>query len=154
MTRPPVSRKKFTDLWCNTTLPSSELSRIFGRGQNHIYVMAKAWGLPDRKQLRHCFPRKIDRGQHFEIGRMWDAGVLIREIAAHFGVSTVSMRRLMREIGKPPRKQGGRAAMTLAEYLQARAIDEMRADAREVKAQWALAEMVDHNATSNGRWAA
>ena len=151
--RPPVSRKKFADMWCNTTIPASELARIFNRRQNHIYVMAKAWGLPDRKQLRHSFPRKVSRDDHAAIGKMWDAGVLGREIAAHFGVSDVSMRRIFREIGKPPRKQGFRPIMTLAEYFQADAIAKMRSDAVSVKAQWQLAEMVD-GAARTGRWAA
>jgi hypothetical protein len=141
----PINRRKFTDIWCNTSMPARDMAVLFDRGPNHIYVMARRWNLPPRTHLKHKWPRKLGRENHPLIGQMWDAGVLGREMAEYFGLSTVSMRRIFRDLGKPPRPQGFRAKMTLADFLTGRIVQAMARDAEHAALRMRVAGMADRN---------
>lgn len=142
----PISRRKFTDIWCNTDMPAREMAAIFDRGPNYIYVLARRWNLPPRAHLKHKWPRKISPAGHQIIGQMWDAGVLGSEMAAHFGVSTTSMRKIFRDLGKPPRPLGFQPMMTLDEFLQSCLAKVMKADADRAKVRMRVLGMTERPA--------
>lgn len=100
-------------VWLDPALSTAEAAAQVGLARSNLWRRAKALGLP---------PRKV--GNQFAItddarfASMWRAGVLGREIAAHFGVHYTVVRATARRLGLSPRPLGSRPALTLPDFAQ------------------------------------
>lgn len=111
-----VSHAEFLRLWNDPTLTTAEIGRRLGCHQSAVCKRAAARGLPERGCLARI---KIHDEALFR--EMWDAGVQIADMAAHFKVSPSNIKRACKRFGVTPRGKGDwRRAKTLSQFLQDR----------------------------------
>lgn len=112
-------------VWLDPALSTAEAAAQVGLTRSNLWRRAKGLGLPPRK-VGNQF-RIIDRAR---FAAMWRAGVLGREIAAHFGACYTVVRATARRLGLPPRALGSRPAITMREFAQVELGERMAEEAR------------------------
>lgn len=116
-----TSHAEFLRLWNDMTLTTEEIGRRLQITQTNVCKRAKARGLPPRGQ-----------GVKFSISdtglfrEMWEAGVMIEDMARHFGVFPTTIKRTRRRLGLQGRKRGGNpVSLTLEQFLHDRLARQM-----------------------------
>ena len=143
-----MTNAEFRRLWLDESIAVGQIGALLGISQQAVSSRADRRGLPPRRMGP---PPTITDDALF--CAMWAAGVANLEMAQHFGIHERTVRNHVKRLGLARRTGGNNHGITSRQFIQDRALAQMRADAAEVKAQWRLAEMVDGSATS-GRWAA
>lgn len=143
-----VSEAEFRRMWRDKSMTLRQVGEALGITQAAVSARAGTRGLPPRAMG----PVPIITDSRL-FKAMWAAGVHNDDIARAFGVNEKTVRNHAKRIGLQ-RKAGGRGqGITAAQFAEARIAAIMAAGAQEIRAQWALAEMVDGKANT-GRWAA
>lgn len=116
-----TSHAEFLRLWNDMTLTTEEIGRRLGIHQTNVCVRAKSRGLPPRGQgVKHRI-RDTDLFRE-----MWEAGVMVDDMAAHFKVFTSTIGRTRRRLGLQGRKRGGNpVSLTLEQFLHDRLARQM-----------------------------
>lgn len=130
-------------VWLDLSLNGAQAAARLGLARVNLQKRAKALGLPPRPKGRRRVMQDADL-----FGRMWAAGVSLREMAAHFGCHPLSVSQRARDDGLTMRKAGGgQVGQTVAGFFaaeaEARLARDLAAAARAEQAALALAEMVD-----------
>lgn len=144
-----VSSAEFRALWCDLSLTCTEIGARLGITQAAVSARAQMRDLPPRP---YGPVPLISNNAGF--AKMWAAGVHGREMAKAFGVSEKTVRNHAKRLKLPKRTGGQGHGITAAQYAEQVIAAGMRAESSAVRAQWALAEMVDRKAYSSGKRAA
>lgn len=137
-----ISAAAIRDAWTDATLTSAEAAAKVGLSRVNLWKRAKAMGLPSRPTGRRPATDEA------LLAAMWSAGILARDIAAHFGCNVLTVSQTARRLGLPLRHQGGpRRVVRLSVWLAQRRMEAMaramREAARETSGALRMAEMVD-----------
>lgn len=107
-----TSHAEFLRLWNDMSLTTEEIGRRLGIHQTNVCVRARSRGLPPRGQ---GVKRRVKDDALFR--EMWAAGVLIEDIARHFGVAKMTVRRTRWRLGLPQRQRGNTGtAITIEQF--------------------------------------
>lgn len=142
-----VSKAEFKRMWEDLSMTLPEIGAILDINPTAVRKRAIKRGLPGRTVRRRRTP--IDEAR---IKAMLLARVDRLEIAADLKISKNTVVRWSDRLGLSTRL--GKPLLTLAQFNEKCLFEKMQADAAEVRAHWALAEMVDRAAHSSGRRAA
>lgn len=143
-----VSEAEFRRMWNDLSMTLAQVGEVLGITQAAVSARAATRGMPPRPY--GPVPLIKDEAR---FRAMWSAGVHSRQIAITLGIHEKTVRNHAKRLCLPRRVGGKGRGITMAGYAEARMAEAMARGAREIRAQWALAEMVDGRATS-GRWAA
>lgn len=130
------------EAWMDPTLTSAEAAAKVGLSRPNLWKRAKALGLPPRPTGRRPATDET------LLAAMWAAGILARDIAAHFGCNVLTVSQTARRLGLARRRQGGqRKAVRLSAWIAQQCMEAlaraMREAARETNGALKVAEMVD-----------
>ena len=98
MKRIPAARIRA--VWMDPELSTYEAAELVGLTRANLWHRARALGLPARKVGRRW---RIGAAQEAEFRDMWLRGLLIADMARHFGVSEPSIVYRRRSLGLPGR---------------------------------------------------
>lgn len=134
-----VSHAEFLRLWNDPTLTTADIGRILNIHQTAVCVRAKARGIPPRKGF---YKNRIHDDAAFR--EMWEAGVLIEEMARHFNVFISTIRRTRTRFGLAPRPRGNSyRSITLEQFLHDRLARQMARTAMQEQAMMLDAGAID-----------
>ncbi len=133
-----ISNADFRRLWLDESLTTIEIGKLLGISQEAVCERARARRFPPRRMGPPSLIRDKDIFR-----AMWDAGVSVADISAHFGVAERTARDMRRSLGIPRRAGGKHTTITLRDFLQARLAERMAEAARIEQAALRNAEMWD-----------
>lgn len=125
-----LDEARFRRLWLCRDIPVARIAATFGVTRQAVSHMARRLGLPRRP------PGRERQGDEALFAEMWESGVAIREIAAHFGISPVTVCTRRKALGLKPRDRGGPGAragggwprpMPLSAFLEGKLAERMAA---------------------------
>lgn len=118
----------------------ADMASEFGLCPRSLSIRARNLGLVFKIKTKRPLIKPTDEGLFTS---MWLAGVASCEIADYFKVTTRTVINTNHRIGLPPRIQGSRPRMTLAQFFEARLGEKLLMQARLEQQQMINAEMVD-----------
>lgn len=120
-----VPNSEIRRVWLDDSMPSEEAAASIGLKRATLWRRAKCLGLPSRKSgRREAIPAA-------DLRMLWNAGVLARDIADHYGCQEDSIGQAARRLGLPKRKPGPKSRQTLSQYkdeLLGRALQRLARD--------------------------
>lgn len=138
-----MSNADFRALWFDLSISSAEIGRRLGISGSAVRQRARARGLPTRGYNRYG-QYLIGPDRQAEFVALWQAGVLSRDIAAHYSTHCITIADNAARLGLPRRgKSWQHRGITLAEYRQRQINAALSASAAETRAQILLGEMAD-----------
>lgn len=141
-----VSMAEFRRLWADESLTLSQIGQQLGISQQAVTGRATTRGLVNTRPMG---PRpSISDDTLFR--DMWATGVVVADMARHFGVHQRSIRNHVTRLGLPKRGNYGWASISLADFLADRLRAQLDAAATETMAAMRLSEMVDRPRASGG----
>lgn len=132
---------RLRQLWADDRLTNDQIAATLNLHPRMLSQHARSLGLPQRRMGQK---QKVRFGPEFEV--MWNANVLSREIARHYGCRICSVEHEVRRRGLQRRRRckGWLAeAKTLDQFREWQLGQAMARTAAETEAVLKLAEMVD-----------
>lgn len=137
---------EFSRLWADESLTLSQIGQQLGISQQAVTGRAATRGLVKTRPMGPR-PSISDDGLFRD---MWAAGVVVSDMARHFGVHDRSIRNHVTRLGLPKRGNYGWASITLADFLAQRLRAHFDAAAAETKAAMRQSKMVDRPRSDRG----
>lgn len=141
-----VSMAEFRRLWDDNSLTLAQIGLLLGITQQAVTGRAATRGLVNTRPMGP--PPAISDDALFR--DMWAAGVVVADMAQHFGVHQRSIRNHVTRLGLPKRGNYGWASISLADFLADRLRARLDLAATESMAAMRLSEMVDRPRAHGG----
>lgn len=141
-----VSMAEFRRLWGDKSMTLAQIGQQLGISQVAVSERARTRGLSHTRPMGPA-PAISDDTLFRD---MWATGVVVADMARHFGVHQRSIRNHVTRLGLPKRGNYGWASISLADFLADRLRAQIDAAATETMAAMRLSEMVDRPRAGGG----